>query len=200
MTWCIHLATAHLPGSQIAQADWRYLGQPYHVDFGVGRPLVMEIAHKVGFIHGSPPPRGVTIPVGGHLSGIARSIKKDAPLMLECCLRSTAVHKKAFRAAACSRNCPAETKPHYCSKLCQQKVWSSRPGVDRSIDVQHPIPSPYRPLDLFCNLYADEVTSNVRVLRRRRPWGDSAREIRTKRSHIVKPRAARVGQTNAPVD
>ncbi len=32
MTWCCHLATAHLPGSQIAEVDWRYLGQPYHVD------------------------------------------------------------------------------------------------------------------------------------------------------------------------
>ncbi|KAI0701116.1 hypothetical protein C8T65DRAFT_656734 [Cerioporus squamosus] len=32
-----------------------------------------------------------------------------------------AVHKSAFR--ACSGNCPPEMKPHYCSKLCQQKHW-----------------------------------------------------------------------------
>ncbi|TFK89504.1 hypothetical protein K466DRAFT_545150 [Polyporus arcularius HHB13444] len=168
-----------------------------------------------------------------------------------------AVHKNAFR--ACSGNCPPETKPHYCSKLCQQKhwfvhryvckkgipadpvgvddgdpdwvdanehyntaypedvvlsasqVWSSRPGADICIDVQNP--SPYRPLDMFRirtrtlspaflryfrlhwdlqanNLYADDVTSN----------GDSEREVGTKRTPIVKPRAARVGQTKARMD
>ncbi|RPD57292.1 hypothetical protein L227DRAFT_655689 [Lentinus tigrinus ALCF2SS1-6] len=32
-----------------------------------------------------------------------------------------AMHKSAFR--ACSGSCPPETKPHYCSKLCQQKHW-----------------------------------------------------------------------------
>ncbi|KAI0701110.1 hypothetical protein C8T65DRAFT_579815, partial [Cerioporus squamosus] len=31
-----------------------------------------------------------------------------------------AIHKNAFR--ACGGNCPPETKPHYCSKLCQEKV------------------------------------------------------------------------------
>ncbi|RDX43885.1 hypothetical protein OH76DRAFT_1560065, partial [Lentinus brumalis] len=104
-----------------------------------------------------------------------------------------AMHKDAFR--ACTGNCPPETKPHYCSKLCQQKhwfvhryvckkgipadpvgvddgdpdwvdvgerydtsypedvilatsqVWSSRPGADICIDVQHH--SPYRPMDII---------------------------------------------------